>query len=51
MEESKITRNKMMRDVRCLVQNVDLAVENVLGLFVVVCRDVPCGAGFDAVEA
>jgi hypothetical protein len=51
VEESKVASNKMMRDTRCLIQDVDLSVEDVLGLFVVVFGNVAGGAGLDAVEA
>jgi hypothetical protein len=51
MEESEVTSNEMMRDTGSLVQYVDLAVENVLGLFVCVLRDVAGGSCLDAVEA
>jgi hypothetical protein len=51
VEERKVSSNKMVRDTRCLVQDVDLPVENVLGLFVVVFGDIAGRAGLDAVEA
>jgi hypothetical protein len=51
VEEGKVAGNKVMCDARCLVQDVDLAVENVLGLFVVVLGDVACWACLDPVEA
>jgi hypothetical protein len=50
MEESEIPRNKMMRDTRGLVQDVDLAVEHVFGLFVCVLGDVARGTCLDPVE-
>jgi hypothetical protein len=51
VEERKVSGNKMMRDTRRLVQDVDLAVENVLGLFVCVLGNVTLGPRLDLVEA
>ena len=51
MEEREISCNKMVRDTGCFIQDIDLARENILSLFVGICGDVACGAGLDAVEA
>jgi hypothetical protein len=51
MEESKISRNEMMCNACCLVQYVDLAVENVFGLFVCVWRDISCGSCLNPIES
>jgi hypothetical protein len=51
VEERKVSGNKMVRDTRRLVQDVDLAIENVLGLFVCVLRNVALWAGLNLVEA
>jgi len=51
MEEREVASNKVMSYARRLVQDVDLAVEHVLSLLVVVCRNVACGSGLDTVEA
>lgn len=51
MEESKVTCDKVMCDAGSLVQNVDLAAEHVLGLFVCVWGDVAGGSCLDAVES
>lgn len=51
MEERKITRYQVVRDACGLVQDVDLAIEYVLGLLVCVLRDVASGTGLNAVEA
>jgi hypothetical protein len=51
VEESKVACNKVMHDTCCLVQDVDLAVENIFGLFRFKLRDVAYGARLNAVEA
>lgn len=51
MEEGKISRNKMMRDTRCLVQHVYLAIENVFGLLVCVLWYVARWSCLDSVKA
>jgi hypothetical protein len=51
VEERKVSGNKMMRDTRRLVQDVDLTVENVLGLFVCVLGNVALWTGLNLVEA
>lgn len=51
MEERKVAGDEMMRDSGSLVQNVDLAREDVLCLLVGVGGDVARGAGDNAVEA
>jgi hypothetical protein len=43
MEESEVARDKMMGNPGSFVQYVDLAVEDVFGLFVRVLRDVARG--------
>jgi hypothetical protein len=50
MEESEVSSNKVMRNTCGFVQHIDLAVENILGLFVRVLRYVACGPGLDSVE-
>jgi hypothetical protein len=51
VEESKVSRNEMMSDTCRLVENIDLAIENILGLLVCVLWDVARGSSLDAVEA
>lgn len=51
VEESPVASDEVVCDASGLVENVDLAVENVLGLLVVVGGDVAGGARLDAVEA
>jgi hypothetical protein len=50
MEEREVTGYKMMRDARCLVQNIDLAAQYILRLFKVVTCGLG-GSGFDLVES
>jgi hypothetical protein len=50
MEESEISCNKMMRNTRGFVQHIDLAVENILRLFVRVLGYVARGPGLNSVE-
>ena len=51
MKECKIAGDEMMRDSGSLIQNVDLAREDVLCLLVGIGGDVARGTGDDAVEA
>ena len=51
VEERKVASNKVMRYSCSLIQDVDLTAEHVLGLLVVVRRNVACGPGLDTVEA
>lgn len=50
MEEGEIPSHQVMRDPRRFVEDVDLPVEDVLGLFEVVLRGAS-GSGLDLVEA
>jgi len=51
VEESEISGNEMMGDTSRLVEDVDLAVQNVFCLLVCVLGNVSCGPSLDAVEA
>jgi hypothetical protein len=51
VEESEVSRNEMMSDTCRLIENVDLAIQNVLGLLVCVLWDVTRGSSLDAIEA
>jgi hypothetical protein len=51
MEERKVTSHKVVRYSCCLIQDIDLSVQHVLGFLVCVGGDVARGAGLDAVEA
>ena len=50
MEEGKVARNQVVLDASSNVENVDLAIEDILGLLEVVKRGAR-GAGLDLVEA
>lgn len=51
VEERKVACYQVVGDTCGLIQDIDLAVEHVLGLLVCVLGDVASGAGLDAVEA
>lgn len=51
MEEGKVTCDKMVDYAGSLVQNIDLAAQDILCLLVVVCGDVTSGSRLDSVEA
>lgn len=50
MEESKVACDKVMCDTSCLVEDVNLAVENIFGLLVCVLGNVAGGSCLDPVE-
>ncbi len=51
MEESKVACDQVVCYACSLVEDINLAIEDVFGLLVCVLGDVACGAGLDAVEA
>lgn len=51
VEESEISRNKIMSDTCCLIEDIDLSIQNVFCLLVCVLWDVARGSSLDAVEA
>lgn len=51
MEEGKVSSNEVVRYARRLIQYVNLTAENILGLFICVCRYIACGSCCDAVES
>jgi hypothetical protein len=50
MEEGEISCNKVVRDTCRFVQDIDLAVENILCLFICVLGYIARGPGLDSVE-
>lgn len=50
VEEGKVTCDKVMCNSSSLVQDVDLAVQDILCLLVVVCGDITSGSRLDSVK-